>query len=241
MTTRLRAIPADRMHLWLMLALTFTTGINDAVGYLGLDKVFTGNMTGNVVVLGMALAGGTGLPVLGPALALVGFVAGAAVGGRMLKDEKAVWSERVTLLLGLVTVIMLALAALLFAVGGAPGPSVMVGSTTAAAFAMGAQAATARHLAVKDVTTVVVTSTLTGLAAESVLGSGKASWRGGGTGRRVVAVALILLGALVGALLLHAEVGLGLLVAGVLIGAATVAGAAHDQAHRSTTQTSASD
>ena len=69
----LKTIPADRMHLWLMLVLTFTTGINDAVGYLGLDKVFTGNMTGNVVILGMALVGDTGLPVLGPALALVGF------------------------------------------------------------------------------------------------------------------------------------------------------------------------
>jgi hypothetical protein len=38
-----------------MLALTFTTGIVDAVGYLGLDRVFTANMTGNVVILGMAL------------------------------------------------------------------------------------------------------------------------------------------------------------------------------------------
>ena len=70
---RLVAVPTGRMHLWLMLVLTFTTGINDAVGYLGLDKVFTGNMTGNVVVLGMALAGGSGLPIVGPALALVGF------------------------------------------------------------------------------------------------------------------------------------------------------------------------
>ena len=57
MLTRIHAIPTERMHLSLMLALTFTTGINDAVGYLGLDKVFTGNMTGNVVILGMALAG----------------------------------------------------------------------------------------------------------------------------------------------------------------------------------------
>ncbi|MEW1951972.1 YoaK family protein [Terrabacter sp. NPDC080008] len=234
MTTRLRAIPVDRMHLWLMLALTFTTGINDAVGYLGLNKVFTGNMTGNVVVLGMALAGGTGLPVLGPALALVGFVAGAAVGGRALRGEQAPWSGRVTLLLGLVSVIMLALATALLALGGTPGESVMVGATTAAAVAMGVQAATARHLAVKDVTTVVVTSTLTGLAADSVLGSGKASWRGAGTARRGLAVVLILLGALVGALLLQAQLGLGLLVTGVLIGAATLVGAWHDRAHRPT-------
>src|SRR5690606_36157903 len=59
----------DRLHLVLMLALTFSTGIADAVGYLGLDRVFTGNMTGNVVILGMALAGADGLPVAGPLLA----------------------------------------------------------------------------------------------------------------------------------------------------------------------------
>ena len=37
----------ERLHLAPMLTVTFTTGINDAVGYLDLDKVVTGNMTGN--------------------------------------------------------------------------------------------------------------------------------------------------------------------------------------------------
>jgi len=231
-TERLRAIPADQMHLWLMLVLTFTTGINDAVGYLGLDKVFTGNMTGNVVVLGMALVGGTGLPVLGPALALLGFMGGAALGGRTLRRDKTAWSSRTTLLFALVAVIMIGLAVLLLVSGDDPDHGVMVTTTTIAAIAMGAQAATARHIAVKDVTTVVVTSTITGLAADSLLGSGKAPWRGGGTARRFMAVALILLGALVGAALLKAHLGFGLLAAGVLIGVATVVGAWHERAHR---------
>jgi uncharacterized membrane protein YoaK (UPF0700 family) len=78
--------------------------------------------------------------------------------------------------------------------------------TTLLGAVMGVQAATARHLAVKDVTTVVVTSTITGLAADSVLGSGK---RDGG-GRRVVAVLMILAGAAVGAALLQWHIGVGL-------------------------------
>ena len=45
---RIRGVASDRMHLALMLILTFSTGIVDAVGYLGLDRVFTGNMTGNL-------------------------------------------------------------------------------------------------------------------------------------------------------------------------------------------------
>ena len=61
MITKLRHPPTESVHLVLMLALTFATGIIDAVGYLGLDRVFTGNMTGNVVILGMALLGADGV------------------------------------------------------------------------------------------------------------------------------------------------------------------------------------
>lgn len=220
---RLRSLPADRLHLWLMLALTFTTGINDAIGYLGLDKVFTGNMTGNVVILGMALAGADGLPVLGPALALLGFLAGGAVAGRTLRRVDRAWGPATTFLLAAVALLMFALGGLLLVAGEDPTRSVMVSATTGAALAMGVQAATARHVAVKDVTTVVVTSAITSLAADSFLGNGTRAlgWR------RLLAVALILLGALTGALLLELHLAAGLLVAGVIIAVVTVVGALH--------------
>ncbi|MFT4286938.1 DUF1275 family protein [Nocardioides sp.] len=223
MGRRLKAVPASTMHLWLMLVLTFTTGINDAIGYLGLDKVFTGNMTGNVVILGMALAGADGLPILGPALALAGFMAGAAIGGRTLKYAGRAWTAGTTVLFGVTAALMLVLSVVLFVAGDEPARWLMVTVTTLAAAAMGVQAAAARHVAVKDVTTVVVTSTITGLAADSLLGSGKRN----GSGRRFAAVALILLGAAVGALLLKAHLGYGLLLAGVLIAAATALGGWH--------------
>src|SRR4051794_32350812 len=208
-----------------MLLLTFGTGIVDAVGYLGLDRVFTGNMTGNVVILGMALVGADGLPVLGPLLALLGFMAGAAVGGRVLKTAGAGWSARATALFAVVGATMLALAVVLFAEGEEPPHLVAVTVTTLLGGVMGIQAATARFLAVKDVTTVVVTSTITGLAADSVLGSGK----GGGTGRRATAVVLILAGAGVGAALLTWHIGAGLALAAVVVLAATVAGGLHSR------------
>ncbi|HWU22217.1 MAG TPA: YoaK family protein [Nocardioides sp.] len=206
------------MHLVLMLALTVTTGINDAVGYLGLDKVFTGNMTGNVVVLGMALAGGSGLPVLGPALALFGYVAGAAVGGRAMRYAGTGWTRLVTVGFGTVAAIMLTLGTVLLLVDH-PSHDTMVAVTTCAAVAMGIQATTARHVAVADVTTVVVTSTLTGLAADPFLGEHRKR-----AVRRFGAVALILLGAFIGALLLKVTLGLGLAVAGVVIALVTTIG-----------------
>jgi uncharacterized membrane protein YoaK (UPF0700 family) len=222
---RLSDVPTQQVHLWLMLVLTFTTGINDAVGYLGLDKVFTGNMTGNVVVLGMALVGGSGLPVLGPALALVGFMAGAAVAGRALRHGTRTWHGRTTAIFAAVAVLMLVLGAVLLAVGDDPSRPVGVTVTTTAALAMGMQAAAARVIAVKDVTTVVVTSTITGLAADSDLGSGV----GGGTARRASAVVAILAGAAAGAALLKWHLGAGLLLAGVVIAVATWVGDRHDR------------
>lgn len=200
-----------------LLALTFTTGIVDAIGYLGLDHVFTANMTGNVVILGMALAGGDGLPVAGPAIALAAFLIGAAVSGRVLRAVDPGWTGRTTIVFGIVAALTAACAALTLL---PRTPTVELPTTAALALAMGLQAAAARHLAVADVTTVVVTSTMTGLAADSWLGR-RAGQR---WPRRVLAIVLIGAGALVGALLLLIHPALGLGVAAVLIVGANLVG-----------------
>lgn len=210
-TVRWRVTP-----LGLMLALTFATGIVDAVGYLRLDQVFAGNMTGNVVILGMAATGATGLPVLGPVLALVSFLAGAAVAGRVLRTAAPGWSRRCTGLLGGVGLV-LAATALGLAVTGVDAPAARAVMASSLALAMGVQAATARHLAVKDVTTVVVTSTLTGLAADSRLGAA----RGQGALRRGAAVTLIIVGAVTGAALCQVHEGLAVVAAAFVVLAVT--------------------
>jgi len=218
MKKRLRANPAG-LHLGLMLALTFSTGIIDAVGYLGLDRVFTGNMTGNVVILGMALTGADGLPIVGPVVALVLFMLGALVAGRTLRPVAAGWSHRSTVLFAVVGVVIL-LAAVPLLVFDDPVEPVKLGVTGALGLAMGLQAGAARHIGVKDVTTVVVTSTLVGLAFDSKFGGGAGQpWR-----RRAGAVLLIGLGASVGALLLNVHIGLGMAVAAVITLACAVLG-----------------
>jgi len=202
----------ERLHLLLMLALTFSTGVIDAVGYLGLDRVFTGNMTGNVVILGMALTGADGLPIAGPVVALVLFMLGAAVAGRMLRAVPVGWSSRSTALIAGIGIVLLVSAVGSFAVESPPEP-LKLAVTGALGFAMGLQAGSARQLGVKDVTTVVVTSTIVGLAFDSVFAArtGGHPWP-----RRVLAIALIGAGAAVGALLLHVHIGLGMLLAAVI-------------------------
>jgi uncharacterized membrane protein YoaK (UPF0700 family) len=172
------------------------------------------------VILGMALIGADNLPVVGPSLALACFMVGAVVAGRALRPEAAGWSRRTTGLLTAVGLTMAAVAVVLFFHAPHAGDPVTLAITGALAVAMGIQAATARHLAVKDVTTVVVTSTLTGLAADSRLGGGS----GAHTGRRLGAVVLILCGAAVGAALLHVHPGLGVLLTALLTLIVAVAG-----------------
>jgi uncharacterized membrane protein YoaK (UPF0700 family) len=86
---------------------------------------------------------------------------------------------------------------------------------------MGIQNATARRLAVADLTTTVLTLTLTGIAAGSWLGGAS----GARTARRVLAVDAMLLGALVGALLLFHVAPVAPLVLAVALLALVAVGA----------------
>ena len=75
---------------------------------------------------------------------------------------------------------------------------------------MGIQNATARKLAVPDLTTTVLTLTITGVVADSAIAGGT----GSAAGRRLVAVASMLVGALVGAALaLHVHIVAPLVIA----------------------------
>ena len=86
------------------------------------------------------------------------------------------------------------------------------------AAALGLQNATVRRLAVPDLTTTVLTLTLTGLAADF-----RVAGRNPRVGRRLAAVGLMAAGALGGALLLRVDVALPVLAAAVVIALAAVA------------------
>jgi len=182
----------------LMIMLTIVTGLVDAVAYLRLGHVFVANMTGNVVFLGFAAAGAHGLSVGGSLLAIACFLPGGAAAGRLA----ARFGDDRLRQLRAATAAQIALCGVAIIVATPAGDNIDTGRrysmTALLALAMGIQNATARRLAVPELTTTVLTLTLTGIAADS--------WLGGGTGarttRRVLAVAAMLLGAFVGALLL---------------------------------------
>jgi uncharacterized membrane protein YoaK (UPF0700 family) len=207
--------------------LTLVSGLIDAACYLGLGRVFTANMTGNVVLLAFGAAGAQGLPVLAPLVSLVVFLTGATAGGRLANSlvgpvdaEVSAPARRRWVMIGLSLEIGLMAMAAVVALGlpvsdGGARRYMVIGLLAAA---LGLQNATVRRLAIADVTTTVLTMTLTGLAADSWLAGGRSPR----AGRRVAAVGLMAAGALAGALLLRVDVALPVLAAALLVALAAV-------------------
>ena len=181
----------------LLVTLTVATGIVDAVSYLELGHVFVANMTGNVVFLGFALAGAGGLSVSASLVALGSFLLGALAGGWLGAHYHA---HRGHLLraANAIQVVLLAVAVLVAALTHEPlARDARYLLIVLLALAMGVQNAAARRLAVPDLTTTVLTLTLTGLASDASIVGGP----GSKLGRRVIAVSAMLLGAFLGGLL----------------------------------------
>jgi uncharacterized membrane protein YoaK (UPF0700 family) len=213
---------ADSLHGRLpplLIALTVVTGLVDALSYIRLGHVFVANMTGNVVFLGFAIGGASGLSFPASLVAIALFLIGGVVGGRIgasLGDVR-------TRALRAATMLQLALvsaAAIVAAVAGVHAGASRYLMIVLLATAMGTQNAIARRLAVPDLNTTVLTQTLTGIAADLRIAGGSESR----VGRRLLAVAAMLLGAIVGALLVvHVANWTSLAVAAALLAGVAVA------------------
>lgn len=166
----------------LLLMLTAVTGLVDAVSILALGRVFVANMTGNVVFAGFALVGAPGFSLAASLFALAGFLLGAWVGGVMtskIGHDRALHMRAATGVELALVAIALVLAAVSGGAGAFHGTTGLThgvapfdaASTDALAailaIALGIQNAVARRLAVPDLTTTVLTMTLTGIGADS--------------------------------------------------------------------------
>jgi uncharacterized membrane protein YoaK (UPF0700 family) len=208
-----------------LISMTLVTGLVDAFSYLTLGHVFVANMTGNIVIMGFALAGAPGFSVTASLAAVAAFALGALLGGRLgsrHRDHRG----RLHSHAAAIQALFLAASVVLAAVGGpqATGGSQAAGYHYALiavlGIAMGIQNATARKIAIPDLTTTVLTLTITGIAADSTLAGGS----GSKAGRRLLAVVTMLAGAFLGAVLIrHAQAYDPLLIALAVIvpGAAT--------------------
>jgi uncharacterized membrane protein YoaK (UPF0700 family) len=219
----LRSLTADPAYgplHGLLLLLTVLTGVVDAVSILALGRVFVANMTGNVVFAAFAVVGAPGFSLSASLFALAGFLVGAYLGGvlitRHASDRGLLLRAGVLAELGLAAVALAVTASsgdpgaghgTLGLAGGAFSAPVTDATAALLASALGVQNAVARRLAVPDMTTTVLTMTLTGVGADlralfgheaHVHGASRAAARAA-LGRRLLAVAAMVAGAAAGA------------------------------------------
>jgi uncharacterized membrane protein YoaK (UPF0700 family) len=179
--------------------LTGATGSLDAVSFLSLDQVFTGNMTGNILFLGFGLAGVDGIPVVNNAVALMMFVVGAGLAAVVTRggaDTRTLPLSSVVIL-SVNAVVTSAVTAAWYALGGMTGV-LAIAVTGVLALVLGAQAAAVARIGIREYSTVVVTMTLVSLASESRLFGGT----GAAQSRRVLVLAAMTAGAAAAAALL---------------------------------------
>jgi len=196
----------------MLLAMTVVTGLVDAVSFLSLGRVFTANMTGNVVILAFATARVPGLSIARSSTALLSFLLGALFGGRIMSRAGAGSQVRFAAQAFLLEDAFL-FAASLCAIGYKANllehsfQSFPLIALTAVA--MGARNAAVRKLAIPDLTTTVLTLTITGIGADSSIANGNNPR----LARRVEAVVAMFSGAALGALVINYSISAALWLA----------------------------
>jgi len=189
---------AENRYSAALLVMTAATGAVDAVSYLSLDRVFTGNMTGNVLFIAFGLVGIEDIPVLNNIVALLAFMLGAVIGSRIIRNSSEPWHlpmRSVAVLIG--TTAGTALVAIVWIVIGELHEPLFIIITGVLALLLGAQAASVKTTGIRDLSTVVVTMTMVNLSADSRLAGGKGKdWL-----RRVLAIVAMGLGALIAAVI----------------------------------------
>jgi uncharacterized membrane protein YoaK (UPF0700 family) len=192
-----------------LLGMTVVTGLVDAVSFLSLGRVFTANMTGNIVLLAFATVHVPGLSIARSLTALLAFLLGAILGGRIMARASADSQIRFAAQAFLLEVAFLFAAS--FCGIGYRGdlleysfqPFALIALT---ALAMGTRNAAVRKLAIPDLTTTVLTLTITGIGADSSIANGNNPR----LARRVEAVVAMFLGASLGAVIIRYSISAAL-------------------------------
>jgi uncharacterized membrane protein YoaK (UPF0700 family) len=199
----------EKIVPYTLLGMTAVTGLVDAVSFLSLGRVFTANMTGNVVLLAFATARVPGLSITYSLTALLSFLLGPIFGGRIMARAGADSQSRFAAQAFLLEVAFLFGASLCATEyrRDLPGHSFQPFALMAlTALAMGTRNAAVRKLAIPDLTTTVLTLTITGIGADSSIANGNNPR----LARRVAAVVAMFLGAALGAVIIRYSISAAL-------------------------------
>jgi uncharacterized membrane protein YoaK (UPF0700 family) len=139
--------------------LSFAAGAMDALAFVALGDVFTSAMSGNTILLGLALGQGQLAAASRSLAAFAGYVCGVAGAAVTLRAP----GHGIRRTLGLELLLLAVFAAWWTASGGTKNPPDPYGLIILSALAMGLQGGIGRAIRVTGVPTIVITSTMTAI------------------------------------------------------------------------------
>lgn len=189
MTGRKRPAP-------LLAVLALGSGATDAFSFVALGRVFTSVMTGNLVVLGIAIGSGRVTELAGGLIAITCYALGVAATSRYLADRD---DGPITSCLAVVALLQAGVLIGWLITATRPPVVLRDGLLALSALAMGTQSAAVRSVVSANVSTTYLTGTLTSLLAGVATGG----WRREHV-RHVGVLVAVLAGAALDGLLLWA-------------------------------------
>jgi uncharacterized membrane protein YoaK (UPF0700 family) len=146
-----------------ILLFTWAAGSVDAITYI-VAHVFTANMTGNAVLLGIDVGEGLARAAMHSLVALMAFVAGIILGAVLVGEEGHGIPWKGVRIAAIVETVVLALFAAVFFVRLPLGQDAFVYLVIIlSGFAMGLQSATVKRLNLPGIATTYITGTMTSL------------------------------------------------------------------------------
>jgi len=154
----------------MLVLLACVAGSLDVISYYKLGHVFTANMTGNAILLGLSIGQGKLASSLHSLAALAGFFTGTVIGASVIENTKKGWSHYITLSIAIETTIIFLLVGIWFYEGDILSSGILYSSIILSAIAMGIQSATIWHLKIPGVVTTFLTGTITSIGMSTVTG-----------------------------------------------------------------------
>lgn len=204
----------------MLVALTVLAGVVDAASILRLGGVFVATITGNIVFVGLGIAGSREFAIGTCLFAIGGFVAGALVGAAVIRRGPQHRGRVIRDVLHVKLALAAVTTAIAIAAGNYPDAPLRNAMVVLLAMSMGDQLAAIRYLKVPDLVTVVLTLTVTGVVADRR----QLGWSHPAMLRRFTAVLAFALGAVSGgALVLYVSLGAALAFGLAIIVGVTIA------------------
>lgn len=154
----------------MLILMASVAGSIDVMSYYKFGNVFTANMTGNTILLGLSVGHGKLASSLHSLTALGGFFAGAIIGALIVQNTEKGWSHFITFTISIEAFIILVLVFIWFSGEIIQNNYILYTSIALSAIAMGIQSATIKHLNIPGVVTTFITGTITSIGMDAISG-----------------------------------------------------------------------